>query len=390
VPQPQEKTSDAIPGLPNPELNPLLNSTLGRNLGRWAQVYFTSPPEKREQAVVALLRELEGEAGAQVPEPEAGPILAQAPRLAPTIPEFVVCAECGHQNGKAQRFCGICGSPLAFAEPTFKPRAPENFATETSGAHRAAPEFSPQPTFPTLALFAQTESAPSPSRANPRSEIQWLRDKNALAGHTPGASRRPLKYIFTVLAVLLVGGFFYAQSRAPSLRTPGSLPGPAKRAAVENQARPNPDQLAQSRPTPSPASRPDTALAGPGVANGSRGWSAAQAGNGGARETTRTAANVQPEATNSFNNGALELAKAEDYLSGKKGPRDSAEAAKFLWKAVGKENTTATLLLSDLYLAGDGVPKSCDQARLLLNAAARKKVAEAAAKLRDLQTSGCP
>ena len=41
------------------ELNPLQNPTLGKNLGRWAQVYFTNPPEKREQAVVELLRELE-------------------------------------------------------------------------------------------------------------------------------------------------------------------------------------------------------------------------------------------------------------------------------------------------------------------------------------------
>ena len=69
---------------------------------------------------------------------------------------------------------------------------------------------------------------------------------------------------------------------------------------------------------------------------------------------------------------------------------DSAEAAKFLWKAVGKENPSAILLLSDMYLVGDGVPKSCDQARLLLNAAVRKNVPHAAMKLRNLQTAGCP
>ena len=58
MPQPQEKTPDGITELPNPELNPLLNPMLGRNLGRWAEVYFTSPPEKREEAVGELLREL--------------------------------------------------------------------------------------------------------------------------------------------------------------------------------------------------------------------------------------------------------------------------------------------------------------------------------------------
>jgi TPR repeat protein len=88
--------------------------------------------------------------------------------------------------------------------------------------------------------------------------------------------------------------------------------------------------------------------------------------------------------------GAEELAQAEGYLTGKYGSRNSSEAARYLWKAVSKENPTAILLLSDLYLAGDGVPKSCDQARLLLRAAARKNVAAAAHKLRELQQTGCP
>ena len=51
--------------LPDPELNPMMNPTLGKNLGRWAQVYFTSPPEKREEAVQELLRELENGRGEQ-------------------------------------------------------------------------------------------------------------------------------------------------------------------------------------------------------------------------------------------------------------------------------------------------------------------------------------
>jgi TPR repeat protein len=87
--------------------------------------------------------------------------------------------------------------------------------------------------------------------------------------------------------------------------------------------------------------------------------------------------------------GATELAQAEEFLNGRKYPRDSAIAAKYLWKAVGKENTSAILLLSDMYMAGDGVPKSCDQARLLLTAAARKGVPQAADKLRNLLRSGC-
>jgi TPR repeat protein len=95
-------------------------------------------------------------------------------------------------------------------------------------------------------------------------------------------------------------------------------------------------------------------------------------------------------ATSDFGNGATELAQAEVYLNGKNGPRDTTAAARLLWQAVGKENTGAILLLSNMYMIGEGVPKNCDQARVLLYAAARKHVVQAADKLRDLERSGCP
>jgi TPR repeat protein len=88
--------------------------------------------------------------------------------------------------------------------------------------------------------------------------------------------------------------------------------------------------------------------------------------------------------------GAEDLATAEYYLSGTPGrTRDSREAALWLWKAVGKGNPAATLILSDLYLRGDGVTKSCDQSRLLLDAAARKGARAAGERLRNLQAFGC-
>jgi hypothetical protein len=89
-------------------------------------------------------------------------------------------------------------------------------------------------------------------------------------------------------------------------------------------------------------------------------------------------------------NGTEELATAEKYLNGAQGmSRDRREAAQWLWKAVGKGNLAATMALSDLYLHGDGVPKSCDQARLLLDAAARKGRSAAADRLRNLPAFGC-
>jgi TPR repeat protein len=88
--------------------------------------------------------------------------------------------------------------------------------------------------------------------------------------------------------------------------------------------------------------------------------------------------------------GAEELATAEKYLNGGPGvTRNSGEAAQWLWKAMSNGNVAATVALADLYLRGDGVPKNCDQAHVLLDAAARKGSAAAAERLRNLQAFGC-
>ena len=51
--------SDKAPDvLPRSELNPLTNPALERNLSRWAEVYFGTPPAKREQAISKLLQEI--------------------------------------------------------------------------------------------------------------------------------------------------------------------------------------------------------------------------------------------------------------------------------------------------------------------------------------------
>jgi len=80
---------------------------------------------------------------------------------------------------------------------------------------------------------------------------------------------------------------------------------------------------------------------------------------------------------------------AQRYLNGSGGSRNAAQAADWLWKAVAKQNTQATVLLSDLYLHGDGVSKNCDQARILLDAAARKGNKDATERLRHMQAFGC-
>jgi len=110
----------------------------------------------------------------------------------------------------------------------------------------------------------------------------------------------------------------------------------------------------------------------------------------------RKPAPAEPPASSSLaaevstGNGAEELAIAQRYLDGTDGQaRNRAEAAKWLWKAMGKHNAQATLLLADLYLEGEGVSKNCDQARVLLDSATRGGMKEAGERLRHLQAFGC-
>ncbi len=98
----------------------------------------------------------------------------------------------------------------------------------------------------------------------------------------------------------------------------------------------------------------------------------------------------KPSEASATGNGAEELAIAQRYLTGGNGlQRNGAEAAKWLWKSMAKHNADATLLLADLYLKGDGVSKNCDQARVLLDSAARGGMKQAGERLQHLQAFGC-
>jgi hypothetical protein len=60
-----------------------------------------------------------------------------------------------------------------------------------------------------------------------------------------------------------------------------------------------------------------------------------------------------------------------------------------LWSEVGAGNTKAEVELAQLYLEGDGVTKNCEQARVLLRAAAKKGNAEALQQYRRLGFAAC-
>ena len=217
------------PSLPRPELNPLTNPVLGRNLGRWAQVYFTSPPEKREQAVTDLLRELETEPALEQGQAAAPPHRAIDPSpvvsalreardsVQPAVETAEIeCEKCGHVTSTENRYCGFCGGPLG----------------EVAGIdNQVGP--------PTDAAPIQIESD---------HELEWLRNKDLASFQvSQGRSLGWVKYAVALVAIAVAGFLYFQYGDRPSPAVQSSSP------AVPNTA---------AQQTAQPA-RPERALPDP-------------------------------------------------------------------------------------------------------------------------------
>jgi len=170
----------------------------------------------------------------------------------------------------------------------------------------------------------------------------------------------------------------------PAVTTETAAPAPSAPAPAPPSAAPTdtPDRTASAdQPTATAEANPESAKP-PARTSGHKAVKAAA--------PTTPSSERKSQAGSIPGSGAEELATAQGYLSGTEGqPRNRTEAAKWLWKAVAKHNADATLLLADLYLKGQGVGKNCDQARILLDAAARKGMKDAGDRLRHLPAFGC-
>jgi hypothetical protein len=403
----QPDNPEANSSVSHPELNPLLNPVLGDHMGQWAEVYFTSPPEKREEAVLQLLRELGGDARLRNAENgSAAEIRGSESDTCATyqlsqvvdeqnIPLEVTCGACGAQNPR-QSYCGMCGAEIeqrhtleGYAEPPGSPIIAEEIDSR-EGDNRD---------------FQGWRAADS-NGGFLRGDEEYLSEREAGTYDAPRLipEYEPIPYRYRMyvgiaLAILVAGLVYVAwqgthavpgssRTLPPAAPAPAKTaqpqPAPAARADTPDKKRtPNPDRSDEAS-TPSDTAKADvnshpTAPAAAPVAKTS-----------GAANTTNPAAPPPSQVSTAKGNGSEELAIAESYLNGTHGrASDNAEAAKWLWKSVAKQNSSAALMLSDLYLKGNGVAKNCDQARLLLDIATRKGAAGAANRLRNLQAFGC-
>lgn len=357
--------------LPNPELNPLQNPTLGRNLGRWAQVYFTSPPEKREQAVGDLLRELQTETEPSSPRLEENSEAVRNP-----VPGLI-CEMCQQPNELGQKFCGLCGYELTDTHPTFQ-RPVERPAAMGGFLNLEQP--TPQ---------SPEKSVPPPATED--DDLQWLREKSLSRLAEPDESSGKWKYAILAVALLLAtfGVLQWVSNRPVGVAShPATSPSPPSETVQQSPPEPIASETAKVADSQKAANStaPPSVLPSQNVAPSADRHGAVSVPTSFPAEAS-VPANTQNG--NLVEGGAQELYFAQGYLEGKHGRRDSTEAAKWLWKAVAKQNSTADILLANLYMTGDGVSKSCDQARLLLVAATQKGAPNAGEKLRSLETGGC-
>ena len=334
----------------------------------------------------------------------------------PPLP--VVCRQCGEKSLGSQNYCGSCGAVLPAGTPLPSSVAPPwEFPTARSSPKEAS-----------FAPFASSIRSASLNPGNAEEDFRPVAEDapRFIPEYEPVHYRYRL-YVGAALAVLIGLLLFVAwrnnavssDGTAPGVQHPGSLPAlpPSTQPAASSsppvsdmkappaQSPPvasTPHQLRNRAAAPAPQSPAASQVSGTPPARSAQGTAPpAQLQNRTVAPPPRSpagtqlAANRAPLAENAGvpgtgGDGSDELAVAQGYLNGRHGaPRDSTEAVRWLWRSVAKQNATATLLLSDFYLRGDGVSKSCDQARLLLDAAARKGKAAAGERLRNLQAFGC-
>jgi hypothetical protein len=82
-----------------------------------------------------------------------------------------------------------------------------------------------------------------------------------------------------------------------------------------------------------------------------------------------------------------ELAAGKEIIPGK--PKPLADDVSSLWIAVENGDSAAEVSLANRYASGEGVAKNCDQARILLQAAAKRGSSAAAKRLTELPAAGC-
>ena len=224
---------------------------------------------------------------------------------------------------------------------------------------QAAPDSTSKPGMQVAASKPRNQNSAAPASTPPATDGVSVSGTNAVAA--PPASSAPAATV-----------------------PPGNQPVAAPSAAA---AAPNPGlnaggTSAEQNAAPAAKTSAATTVADKSKSAGSPQPPAATAPTAGKPKPSPPAADDDEEVVvRKINPGAEELAKADNAS-------DSAAEAAWLWKATAKGNPTAPVRLAAMYVKGEGVPRSCEQAIVLLKTAAEKENAVARNQLASMYGSG--
>jgi hypothetical protein len=103
----------------------------------------------------------------------------------------------------------------------------------------------------------------------------------------------------------------------------------------------------------------------------------------------RASTQATPGTINSKDSHREERQFSRQHFADVNSSRNRSPLARQLWSAVEAGDNSAEVALAQLYLTGDGVPRNCEQARVLLRAASKNGNSEAMQRLRKLNNRTC-
>jgi hypothetical protein len=318
-------------------------------------------------------------------------------------------------------------APAEFHHPSFDGDEPPPAAEP----HPTGQEYYPPPGEAPRPRFLEIDQAAAHTKKkSPRPEsLLGLEQEVAPPSQENEASGGRRWWLWSSIAVLIAifGALGFLEGRAQSTN---AFRGPIEWARLEYAiwrdklmeefARSKPSEATQDSATqPAPESKPETS---PGQENAQPAGTGAQPASSAQPDTTEqtndtnTAAqenpaqsqnsvpvNTEPAASAANNPPAPETAKPVEpppaVRSSKPQPgqqelnkaldaSDATAAAAWLWKATSRGNSEAPVRLADMYIKGNGVPRSCEQALVLLRSAAIKENAPARNRLAALYANG--
>lgn len=296
--------------------------------------------------------------------------------------------------------------PPALPEPAAKEIIPEEekipaaaFVPAEDPLEPMAPIFIPPPleakiTTPELSEPAPPAEIPSRSlRAVEEIAAEESSQAEAENTETPRLNRAAAAVIISLALAIILGALVLSFRRdvGQILIRAGQMLTGEEKSGTENVPPP-----AAMKPKPETVP-PEEAAYGLGVTGAAK--PAEKSSSSPSKQPAATSARLAPptnvllppfgSAPSEGGTGQKEFEQARENLKGNHRQRELPQAVELLWTAVRKGYVPAEVTLADLFARGEGVEKSCEQARVLLQAAIQKGSPEGRRRLELLKKQGC-